>query len=48
MSTTVIRTFQPDDLPALVGAINHSADHDETDARTTLDELRARFEWPYF
>lgn len=48
MSTTVIRTFQPDDLPALVDAINHSADHDETDARTTLDELRARFEWPYF
>lgn len=44
----VIRTFQFDDLPALVDVINRSAGADKTDSGTTLDELRARFEWPYF
>lgn len=43
-----IRTFHSDDLPALVDVINRAADADATDSHTTLDDLRARFERPYF
>lgn len=43
-----IRTYQPDDLPDLLGLINRSATYDKTDTHTTFEELRARFERPYF
>ncbi|MBN1565441.1 MAG: GNAT family N-acetyltransferase [Anaerolineae bacterium] len=43
-----IRTFQFDDLPALTNVINAAAAADHEDTRTTSDDLRTRFERPYF
>jgi ribosomal protein S18 acetylase RimI-like enzyme len=43
-----IRKFQPDDLPALVDVINRAAAFDQEDQFTTLEDLRCRFERPYF
>jgi mycothiol synthase len=46
--THTIRSFRFDDLPALAAVINRAAEADQEDSRTTLDDLRARFERPYF
>jgi mycothiol synthase len=43
-----IRMFQFDDLPAVVDVINRAAQADHEDTRTTPDDLRTRFERPYF
>jgi mycothiol synthase len=46
--TIQIRKFQPDDLPALVDLINRAVAFDQQDGSTTLEDLRSRFERPYF
>jgi mycothiol synthase len=46
--TLQIRKFQPDDLPALADLINRAVTFDHEDGSTTLDDLRNRFERPYF
>jgi mycothiol synthase len=46
--TITIRTFQADDLPALVDLINTTDATDHEDASTTINTLRERFYRPYF
>jgi hypothetical protein len=43
-----IRTFQPDDLPALVDLINRAVAADQDDQFTSLEALQQRFAMPYF
>lgn len=46
--TITIRNFTFDDLPALAAVINRAAAADQEDYSTTLEDLRTRFERPYF
>jgi ribosomal protein S18 acetylase RimI-like enzyme len=43
-----IRKYRPDDLPALADVINRAVTFDQQDGVMTLEDLRNRFERPYF